>query len=39
MAPDSSDQKAKTFTPQSDMAALYIYRNENYGFAIPMEYP
>lgn len=30
------DASAKTFAPPSDKAALYIYRNETFGAAVPM---
>lgn len=30
------DAKAKTFVPPPDKAALYIYRNETFGAAVPM---
>ncbi len=36
MAPDSSDQLAKSFEPVQDKASLYIYRNETFGAAISM---
>lgn len=36
MAPAYQDAKAKQFTPVSNKANLYIYRNENFGRAIPM---
>jgi hypothetical protein len=36
MAPMEQDAKAKEFVPAQDRAALYIYRSENFGGAIPM---
>lgn len=36
MAPADQDAKAKQFTPVSNKANVYIYRNENFGRAIPM---
>lgn len=36
MAPLDQDTKAKDFSPVSNKAALYIYRNESFGAAIPM---
>mgnify|MGYP001236486216 CR=1 FL=1 len=36
MAPLEQDTKAKEFLPASSRAALYIYRSENFGGAIPM---
>ncbi len=36
MASSDLDTKAKTFNPSPDKASLYIYRNENFGGAIPM---
>lgn len=36
MAPLEQDTKAKEFVPAPSRAALYIYRNENFGGAIPM---
>lgn len=36
MAPSNEDEKAKEFQPSPGKAALYIYRNENFGAAIPM---
>lgn len=36
MAPLEQDAKAKEFVPTQERAALYIYRNENFGGAIPM---
>lgn len=36
MAPADQDAKAKQFTPVSKKANVYIYRNENFGRAIPM---
>ena len=37
MAPVENDAAAKTFTPQKNKGSIYIYRNENFGGAIPME--
>jgi hypothetical protein len=36
MASIEQDTKAKEFVPAQNKAALYIYRNENFGGAIPM---
>lgn len=36
MAPLEQDTKAKEFVPAQNRAALYIYRSENFGGAIPM---
>jgi hypothetical protein len=36
MAPMEQDVKAKEFMPVQDRAALYIYRSESFGGAIPM---
>lgn len=36
MAPMDLDTKAKEFSPAPNKASLYIYRNENFGAAIPM---
>jgi hypothetical protein len=36
MAPLEQDAQAKQFAPAQSRAALYIYRNENFGGAIPM---
>ena len=36
MAPLDQDAQAKQFLPVPKMAALYIYRNETFGAAIPM---
>lgn len=36
MAPMDQDTKAKEFSPAPNKAALYIYRNESFGGAIPM---
>jgi hypothetical protein len=36
MASIDQDTKAKEFVPAQNKAALYIYRNENFGGAIPM---
>lgn len=36
MAPMDHDIKAKEFSAAPDKASLYIYRNENFGAAIPM---
>jgi len=36
MAPMEQDAKAKEFVPSPSHAALYIYRSENFGGAIPM---
>lgn len=36
MASMDQDSKAKEFTVPKDRASLYIYRNENFGGAIPM---
>lgn len=36
MASLDQDTKAKTFSPPPNKAALYIYRNESFGAAIPM---
>ncbi len=36
MASLEQDTKAKEFVPAQSRAALYIYRNENFGGAIPM---
>lgn len=36
MAPMEQDVKAKEFTPAPERAALYIYRSESFGGAIPM---
>jgi len=36
MAPLEQDIKAKEFVPAQGRAALYIYRSENFGGAIPM---
>ncbi|MHB1429336.1 MAG: DUF2846 domain-containing protein [Rhodocyclaceae bacterium] len=36
MAPLEQDAKAKEFMPAQGRAALYIYRSENFGGAIPM---
>lgn len=36
LAPAELDQKAKQFTPPPGQASLYVYRNENFGGAIPM---
>jgi hypothetical protein len=36
MAPLEQDAQAKQFTPAPSRAALYIYRSENFGGAIPM---
>lgn len=36
MAPMDQDTKAKAFSPDTNKASLYIYRNENFGAAIPM---
>lgn len=36
MASLDQDAKAKDFTPQSDKATLFIYRNETFGAAIPI---
>lgn len=36
MAPLDQDTKAKDFSPIPNKASLYIYRNENFGAAIPM---
>ena len=36
MAPADQDAKAKQFTTVSNKSNLYIYRNENFGRAIPM---
>ncbi len=36
MASPEQDAKAKAFLPSPDKAALYIYRNETFGAAIPM---
>ncbi len=30
------DARAKTFAPEPDRASLYIYRNETFGAAVPM---
>lgn len=36
MAPMEIDAKAKEFLPAPNKASLYVYRNENFGAAIPM---
>lgn len=36
MAPVDQDTKAKDFSPAPGKASLYIYRNESFGFAVPM---
>lgn len=36
MAPLEDDLKAKSFETSKDKASVYIYRNENFGAAIPM---
>lgn len=36
MAPMDIDAKAKEFLPAPNKASLYVYRNENFGAAIPM---
>ncbi len=36
MAPANLDTKSKQFAPTPGKASLYIYRNENFGGAIPM---
>ena len=36
MAPMDIDAKAKEFSPEPNKASLYVYRNENFGAAIPM---
>ncbi|HTL68376.1 MAG TPA: DUF2846 domain-containing protein [Lacunisphaera sp.] len=36
MATTDKDAKSKEFQPLPDRASLYIYRNENFGAAIPM---
>jgi hypothetical protein len=36
MASMEQDAKAKTFTAPPERAALYIYRNENFGGVVPM---
>lgn len=36
MAPADQDAQAKTFQAPAEKAALYVYRNENFGAAIPM---
>ena len=36
MAPMEQDAKAKEFVPEQNRAALFIYRSENFGGAIPM---
>lgn len=36
MAPMEEDAKAKEFVPSPSRAALYIYRSENFGAAVPM---
>jgi microcystin-dependent protein len=36
MAPTDKDTRAKEFSPAPSKASLYIYRNENFGAAIPM---
>jgi hypothetical protein len=35
-APVDRDSGAKDFTPPVGKASLYIYRNENFGFLVPM---
>jgi hypothetical protein len=35
-APPEKDAAAKVFTPLKDKAAVFIYRNENYGGAVGM---
>lgn len=36
MASESADMQAKSFTPTTDQASLYIYRNESLGRAVKM---
>ena len=36
MGDATRDAELKTFKPKSDKAALYVYRNENFGAAIKM---
>ena len=36
MASMELDAKAKEFTPPPNRASLYIYRNENFGAAVPL---
>lgn len=36
MGSAENDSRAKTFAPVPDRASLYIYRNETFGFAVPM---
>lgn len=36
MASLDQDNRAKEFSPPQNKAALYIYRNENFGAAVPM---
>ena len=36
MASDAEDQAAKQFQPKSNMARIYVYRNETFGAALKM---
>lgn len=36
LAPPEQDAKAKEFAAVSGKAGLYVYRNENFGGAVPM---